>query len=47
MPNLPDTSLYSEENNAFAVAGLRLEPMVPMKKWKLSYNGKMRFFMNG
>ncbi|XP_076444744.1 uncharacterized protein LOC143282822 [Babylonia areolata] len=43
MPNMPDTSLYTKEpNDAFAAAGLRLEPVVAMKKWKLTYQGKMR-----
>lgn len=42
MPNLPDTTLYTTKNSVFAVAGLRLEPVIPMKKWKLSYHGKMR-----
>ena len=43
MPNLPDTSLYTKESNAYAAGGLRLEPVVPMKKWKLFYDGKMRY----
>ena len=43
MPNLPDTSLYTKESDAYAAGGLHLEPVVPMKKWKLLYDGKMRY----
>ena len=43
MPNLPDTSLYTKEPDAYAAGGLRLELVVPMKKWKLLYDGKMRY----
>ncbi|KAK7107098.1 uncharacterized protein [Littorina saxatilis] len=42
IPSMPDTSLYTTEPNTFGAGGLRLEPVVPMKKWKLSYQGKMR-----
>ncbi|KAL8588233.1 hypothetical protein ACOMHN_062090 [Nucella lapillus] len=47
MVNMPDTSLHTETTDAFAVAGLRLEPVVPMKTWKLTYQGKMRLRREG
>lgn len=42
IPSLPDTRLQGTEKNAFAAGGLKFDVVKPMKKWKLSYNGKMR-----
>ncbi|CAG2238130.1 unnamed protein product [Mytilus edulis] len=42
IPSLPDTRLRGTEKNAFAAGGLKFDVVEPMKKWKLSYNGKMR-----
>lgn len=42
IPSLPDTRLQGTEKNAFAAGGLKFDVVEPMKKWKLSYNGKMR-----
>ncbi|CAB3361605.1 Hypothetical predicted protein [Cloeon dipterum] len=45
-PKLPDTTLQQtkeeEEAGVFGAEGLKLEPIEPMKRWKLTYNGKMR-----
>lgn len=49
LPSLPDTSLYQSktETPGFSAGGLRIEPVTPMKKWKLSFEGKMRLVRDG
>ena len=42
LPSLPDTSLYSKEE-AYSAGGLNLIPDQPMKTWKVTFSGKMRF----
>jgi len=45
-PKLPDTTLQQtkedEEGAVFGAEGLKFEPVEAMKRWKLSYKGKMR-----
>lgn len=38
---LPDTVLFGAKNEEFGAEGLMLKPVRAMKKWKLSYKGKM------
>ena len=42
IPTLPDTSLFREEELTFAANGFKIQPIEPMKKWKLTYDGPMR-----
>ena len=42
LPSLPDTSLYTEKTLSFSAGGLEIEPVEAMKKWKISYKGKMK-----
>lgn len=42
LPSLPDTSLYTEKELSFSAGGLQIEPVEAMKKWRISYKGKMR-----
>ncbi|KAK3089151.1 hypothetical protein FSP39_001292 [Pinctada imbricata] len=39
---MPDTRLSGTGKEEFAAEGLRLEPVEPMKKWRLLFKGKMR-----
>lgn len=42
-PKLPGTSLYqNEETEEYGAEGLKVTPIVPMKKWQISYNGPMK-----
>ncbi|RZB94432.1 uncharacterized protein BDFB_004454, partial [Asbolus verrucosus] len=42
-PKLPGTSLYqNEENEEYAAEGIKLTPIEAMKKWRISYEGKMK-----
>lgn len=46
LPIFPDSCLYqteAEQNTLknYAVAGIKLTPIEPMKKWQLEYRGKM------
>ncbi|KAF4525130.1 hypothetical protein B566_EDAN005072 [Ephemera danica] len=45
-PKLPDTTLFQsqleKENSVFGADGLRFEPLEPMKRWRLTYNGQMK-----
>ncbi|EAT39972.1 AAEL008264-PA, partial [Aedes aegypti] len=44
-PRLPDTCMWQsdEELGRYEAEGLKLTPVVPMKKWKIEYQGAMRF----
>lgn len=40
---LPDTSLYQEEDvEEYAAEGIKISPVESMKKWKITYEGKMK-----
>lgn len=46
LPIFPDSCLYqtdSEQNTtkSYAVAGIKLTPIKPMKEWHIEYRGKM------
>lgn len=42
-PKLPSTTLYqNEEKQAYEAEGIKIVPLVPMRKWKISYDGKMK-----
>lgn len=46
LPVFPDSCLYQTENeenamDSYAVAGIKLTPITPMKKWQIEYRGKM------
>ncbi|KRT80738.1 hypothetical protein AMK59_4916, partial [Oryctes borbonicus] len=42
-PNLPNTDLYQKtEKQAYEVDGIRINVIEPMKRWKISYDGKMK-----
>lgn len=41
-PRMPDTTCYATGDDEFAAEGLKLEPIIPMKKWKISYEGKLK-----
>lgn len=45
-PKLPGTSLYQteEEMGKYEVEGIKVMPVEPMRKWKISYEGKMKKF---
>ena len=42
-PRLPDSTCYATEDDEFACEGLKLEPIVPMKKWNISYKGQLKY----
>ena len=42
-PRMPDTTCYATGDDEFAAEGLKLEPIIPMKKWKISYEGKLKY----
>lgn len=43
IPTLPDTSLYqTEETEEHSAGGIKIVTVVPMKKWRIEYQGKMR-----
>ncbi|XP_062541594.1 uncharacterized protein LOC134209615 [Armigeres subalbatus] len=44
-PRLPDTCMWQldHELGRYEAEGLKLTPIVPMKKWKIEYQGIMRF----
>ncbi|ESO93220.1 hypothetical protein LOTGIDRAFT_119476 [Lottia gigantea] len=42
MPTQPDTNLVGKSKH-FSAGGLTLKPVEPMKKWKLSFNGQLRY----
>lgn len=42
-PKVPSTSLYkTEDNDEYGAEGLKVTPLVPMKKWKINYDGQMK-----
>lgn len=41
-PKLPDSTMFAVEDE-FGAEGLLLEPLLPMRKWKISYKGQMRY----
>lgn len=46
LPVFPDSCLYQSEveqnaMNSYSVAGIKLTPMRPMKRWKIEYRGKL------
>ncbi|KAF2880635.1 hypothetical protein ILUMI_25529 [Ignelater luminosus] len=42
-PKVPCTSLYkTEDNDEFSAEGLKVTSLVPMKKWKINYDGLMK-----
>lgn len=44
---MPGTSLYqTEEIEEYEAEGLKITPEIPMKKWKISYEGKMKQYDN-
>ncbi|XP_044271324.1 uncharacterized protein LOC123015587 isoform X2 [Tribolium madens] len=46
-PKLPGTALYqTEEIGEYEAEGLKISPQEPMRKWKISYEGKMKRFEN-
>lgn len=47
-PKFPDTNLVqtaaeASDPNAYAVQGIRVHPLQPMRSWKLTYSGQMRY----
>ncbi|KAK6982171.1 phosphoenolpyruvate synthase, partial [Biomphalaria glabrata] len=42
LPRHPDTDVYFTDGKTFRAAGLSFEIIEPMKKWKLTYSGKLR-----
>ncbi|CAH1798438.1 unnamed protein product [Owenia fusiformis] len=42
LPSKPDTSHYTEDGGYSIKDGLKIEPTEAMKRWKLSYDGKLR-----
>lgn len=46
-PKIPDTALYqSEELTEYVAEGIKITPIIPMKKWRIQYEGKMKQFNN-
>lgn len=42
-PRLPSSSLHQDvELDEYAAEGFKITPLVPMKKWRVSYEGLMR-----
>ncbi|KAJ8920051.1 hypothetical protein NQ315_011704 [Exocentrus adspersus] len=42
-PKLPGTALYkTEESNEYDAEGVKITPLEPMRKWRLTYRGKMK-----
>lgn len=47
LPRFPDTCLHQskqeyDDTGAWTVEGIQIKPVVPMRSWKLTYNGKMK-----
>ncbi|XP_049957988.1 uncharacterized protein LOC126474556 [Schistocerca serialis cubense] len=38
---IPDTVLFGANDNEFGAEGILFKPVTPMKKWKVTYKGKM------
>ncbi|KAJ8965097.1 hypothetical protein NQ314_004385, partial [Rhamnusium bicolor] len=46
-PKLPDSALYkTEDTEEFSAEGINIIPLEPMKKWRFTYEGKMKEFNN-
>ena len=45
-PKFPDTMLFEESDKFYGAEGFRYEPVVPMKHWKLSYDGILKYVQN-
>ncbi|XP_054287744.1 uncharacterized protein LOC129003474 [Macrosteles quadrilineatus] len=43
---IPDTVLFDAEDDTFGAEGLLLQPLEPMRKWKLTYTGEMWLHVN-
>ncbi|CAL1541954.1 unnamed protein product [Lymnaea stagnalis] len=41
-PRHPDTDVYHTDGNSYQAGGLTFEILEPMKRWKLTYSGKLR-----
>ncbi|GAB6033459.1 hypothetical protein CHUAL_013344 [Chamberlinius hualienensis] len=41
--HLPDSRIKANGDSEFSVGGLTIQPVEPMKKWKITYDGKMKF----
>ncbi|ODN00790.1 hypothetical protein Ocin01_05886 [Orchesella cincta] len=41
-PKFPDCQLFGGSDEYYGAEGFRYEPVVPMKHWKLQYNGQMK-----
>jgi hypothetical protein len=41
-PKFPDTMLFDGSDQFYGAEGFRYEPVVPMKHWKLSYEGILK-----
>lgn len=50
-PKWPDSSLdqteeeYKDDYN-YTVEGIKLTPVIPMRTWKLNYNGKLKYILH-
>ena len=42
-PAHPDTVVYNTDGMTFSAAGLKMECVEPMRRWRVSYNGLLRF----
>ncbi|CAC5406724.1 unnamed protein product [Mytilus coruscus] len=42
-PLHPDTLVSNVSNSEYTAGGVKIEMIEPMKKWKISYNGQLRF----
>lgn len=42
-PLHPDTLVSNVSNNEYTAGGINIEIIEPMKKWKISYNGQLRY----
>lgn len=43
-PLHPDTLVCNTAGNRYSAGGLKIEMIEPMKKWRVCYNGQMKFF---
>lgn len=43
-PVHPDTMLYNTDSNSYSAGGLKFELLEPMRRWKVTFNGMLRFF---
>lgn len=47
LPSLPDTCLLEDKPKSYAAGGLVIDPVEPMKRWRLSFNGPLRLTPTG